>query len=211
MIDDDGLAGEIGCELEQLIELAGKHQRIEAQGVLAKCAKAGSPGWIGHQIAAGSKASGGVDVPCEDITNAAHASKPGLPCDEISGIARSERHLCDIAHGHAVLMGERIEPAGFADAIGRVPAGLAMHGRNDVLIGGRYAIIARQMRAANRREVAEAVAIARGGTEPGVTTEREVPEMMMGIDDRSAIDRHGQPAQGNNGIIILARGGTIAQ
>ena len=93
----------------------------------------------------------------------------------------------DVALGDGAGLVEGFEPARLADAILRRPARFDMHGRDDVLPGGIAAIVGRQIVAAERREIAETTRPIRARGEPGMAAEAEVPQVMVGIDDRTGI------------------------
>ena len=73
------------------------------------------------------------------------------------------------------------EPESLAEAVVRAPQGFDMRRRDDIVSPGVAEIILRQVVAPQWREVADA-------SEPRVTPEFQVPEMVMRIDDRTVLE-----------------------
>ena len=94
---------------------------------------------------------------------------------------------CDIAGGHAPRLTDRLEPLRLVERTVRIPGGLDVYGRDDVVSFGVVEIVSRQVVAPQRGDIAGTVG---GGREPGMAVEAEVPQMMMRIDDGAVIDGH---------------------
>src|SRR6202035_1604014 len=94
----------------------------------------------------------------------------------------------DIAQRDAADSVERLQPTGFAQTIVGGPAGLDMDGGDDILPRRVAAIVGRQVVALQRFEIAEPAKFAGAGGEPGMALKAEIPEMMMGVDDRAVVD-----------------------
>jgi hypothetical protein len=77
-----------------------------------------------------------------------------------------------------------LDPARLADRIARVPLGLDVHCLDHVVPGGVPEVVRRQVVAPERPIVAVAERHRRLVAEPRQVVAPEVPEMLMGVDDR---------------------------
>src|SRR5690606_25832433 len=100
------------------------------------------------------------------------AVEPGLRDDRVAEV----RALADLA-----------DPAGLAQRVGRVGLGLDVDRPDDVLAGAVAPVVPGEVVAADRRVVAVAERDRRLVAQPGMAVGREVPEMMMGVDDRQIV------------------------
>ena len=152
--------------------------------------QAGAPLRLVHDAVARSEAAGGIGVPAQYVAHPDDAIECRLLFDEGRSFERRQRHLCHVARCDAMRFVERLQPARLAEAVVARPACLDMDGGDDIVAGGIAQIVLRQIVLPERSEVAEPAALSRGRTQPGMSAEAKVPEMMVGIDDRPGIDIH---------------------
>lgn len=128
-------------------------------------------------------------MPAHDIADADDIRIGRLRCDEPSGVGTVERHAGDEAARDTRRAVEAREPAAFLQRMVVRPAGLDMHGRDDVLVRGIGAIIRNAVIAQDRREAAEnRLAAGRARCfQPGMAVQRQVPEMVVRVDDRPVV------------------------
>ncbi len=91
--------------------------------------------------------------------------------------------------GKAVAIMDIGDPARLADLVGAVPFGLAMHGRQHIVAGRIAPVILGQVVASERAVVAHEEIMARRGDEVRVFPLRQVPQMMVRIDQRDRVRR----------------------
>ncbi|GAB5510437.1 MAG: hypothetical protein Rhims3KO_18380 [Hyphomicrobiales bacterium] len=86
----------------------------------------------------------------------------------------------DITHGDPFWPGQRIEPVDLAQRIGRIPVCLDVNARGEVEPVGGGQIILRQAGLAEWRLPMSA--------KPRMPVQRQIPQVMMGIDDGPGIE-----------------------
>jgi hypothetical protein len=187
VVKDELLVRERRRELGRVGELAREHHQIEGDPVPSKQAKAGAPGRIVHDAVAGGEAAGGIGIPAQYVAHADDAVEGGMRFDQRRRLRAGERHVHDIAGRDALRLVQRLQPARLADAVVSNPAGFDMDAGDDVVLGGIPKIVLGKIVPPQRAKLTQAAALARGCGEPGVPAEAEVPEMMMGVDDRSRV------------------------
>jgi len=91
--------------------------------------------------------------------------------------------------GKAALLVNCVNPTCFAELVGAVPFGLAMHRRQHIVAGGIMPVIVRQVVAAQRTVVAHEKIMPLFADQIRVLLLRQVPQMMMRIDQRHRLRR----------------------
>ena len=100
--------------------------------------------------------------------------------------------MADNGGRHAVLFGDAVHPEGLLDLEAPVAFRLDMDGGDDIVAGGVAAVVRRQVVPAERGVVAEEEPAMRlRVVEPGIAERAQVPEMVVGIDDRQVGIGHG--------------------
>ena len=110
-----------------------------------------------------------------------------------------EPGMADDGGRHAVLPGDAVRPDGLLDLEAPVALRLDMDGRDDIVAGGVAAIVLRQVVPPERRKVAEEEFVRLQVGEPGIAKRLQVPEVVVGIDNRQVgiVGGHrGLPAAG---------------
>ena len=132
MVDDKDLVRESGRDARKFVGLPGIDHRLQMQPVPADGADAREPPRILHQIGARGEALGRVGVPAEPGAYADHAIIARLRGDGRFGAGGFQRHGGDVAVGDAVRLVQRLQPSRFLHRRRRVPAGLDVHGGDQV-------------------------------------------------------------------------------
>ena len=103
-----------------------------------------------------------------------------------------EPGMADNGGRHAVRFGDAVHPDRLLDLEAPVAFRLDMDGRDDIVAGGVAAIVRRQVVPPERRIVAEEeTAMRLRAVEPGIAKRVQVPEMVVGVDDRQVGVGHG--------------------
>ena len=100
---------------------------------------------------------------------------------------------------HAVLFGHAVHPDGLLDLEAPVAFRLDMDGCDDIVAGGVAAVVGREVVPFERRKVAEEEFVRLRAGEPGIAKRLQVPEVVVGIDNRQVgiVGGHrGLPAAG---------------
>src|SRR5205085_6190643 len=172
-----------------LCEMPERHPQIPGQSVFVEQRKAAQPALVLH---------GPRHARLDTIrrrrsdrfrADTAHQRAGRLRGDDFLSIVRVEPGMRDDGAGKAVLRVDLAEPAGFAELVGAIPFGLAMHGRQDVMAGSIAPVIRRQIILLERSVVAHEERLVLGAAQPGVLAEPQIPQMMMRVDQRDRLRR----------------------
>ena len=107
--------------------------------------------------------------------------------------------MADDGGRHAVLFGDAVHPDRLLDLEAPVALRLDMDGRDDIVAGGVAAIVGREVVPFERGEVAEEEFVPLRAGKPGIAKRLQIPEMVVGIDNRQVgiVGGHrGLPAAG---------------
>ncbi|MNG02173.1 hypothetical protein D3C84_851850 [compost metagenome] len=119
------------------------------------------------------------------VANAAHALVTRLLGHDRDGVGMVQPGLRHDCIRYAVTGGQLLDEAGFADRVLRVPFGLDVHRLHDVMMTGIGEVILGKIATLERTVITVAKRDAGLGRQPGMVIDRRVPEVMMGVDDRS--------------------------
>lgn len=188
VIEHELQAGKGGGQSSGIRQLPGKHHQIEDQATRSETRQAAAPCRFVHDVGPGGEAAGRVRVPAQNVTDAGDTLKGGLRFDQGMGLGIGERHMYDVARRHPAGFVKAVQPAGFADAVFGEPAGFDMDGGDHTVAAGIAPIIVRKIVPPERSEITEPASIGGRGAQPRMPPEAQVPEVVMGIDDRSCIE-----------------------
>jgi hypothetical protein len=123
------------------------------------------------------------------VTGFAHQRKRRLCGDDLLGIVGMEPGVRDDAARETVAAMNLADPAGLADLVGAVPLRFAMHRRQDVVAGRIAAVVLGQVVPAQRGVVPHEEIAARLAYQVRMLPLRQIPQVMVRIDQRDRIGR----------------------
>lgn len=189
MVENEKLVWKVSHQSFSLPKLAGKNHQIEDKSERLQPCEAGAPSGIVHEVAARCEPARRVFAPTQDIANADNARKARLRLDQCGGLSAGKWNMGDIPRRDAIGFIERFKPSRFANAIVAHPPGFDMNAGNDILPNRVATIILGQVVAFERREIPETAECACADREPRMTVEAQIPQVVMGVDDRAVIYR----------------------
>ncbi|MNR06281.1 hypothetical protein D3C85_1223460 [compost metagenome] len=131
------------------------------------------------------------------VANAAHALVTRLLGHYRNGVGMVQPGLGDDCIRYAVAGRQLFDEAGFANRVLRVPFGLDIHRLHHIMRTGIGEVILRKIATLERTVITVAKRDVGLGRQPGMAIDRRVPEVMMGVDDRSIPKlTHGAPRRG---------------
>ena len=122
-----------------------------------------------------------------------------MALQDLRAVLLVEPGMADDGGRHAVRLGHALHPGGLLDLARPVALRLDMDGRDDIVAGGVAAVVLRQVVPPERRKVAEEELVRRRVGEPGIAKRLQIPEVVVGIDNRQVgiVGGHrGLPAAG---------------
>ena len=186
VVDDDLRIGKGPREVERIAELTRIDHHVEREIEFLKQAEAPPPGRIPHQVRALVEGPGGVLVPAQDLTDAAHVGVCAVGLQHRFGIRLFEQGVGDDAVRETVLIGDALKPAGLGHRV-LVKTRLDVDRLDQPDVGHVRQIVGEQVVADERRSAAEHH-LARAVGEPRIAARSQVPEMMVSVDDRAVVE-----------------------
>ena len=193
VIENELLVGEIRRKPRRIRQLPGEYHQVEAHAVALEAGEACPPSGFEHDAVAGGEAAGRVGVPAQDVADADHPFETRLLIEQGLGARVAQVHMRHVACRHAAGLVERFEPSGLADAVIRLPARLDMDCLDDIVIAPIAAIISRQVVSPDRIESSESTTPRGHGAQPGMAVKFQIPQVMMGVDNRSVVELRHDP------------------
>jgi hypothetical protein len=100
-----------------------------------------------------------------------------------------EPRVSDERIGHAVLIGDRVQPTRLSHLIVAIPFGFHVHGGHHVVVCCVASIVGRQVVALQTLVWAEEEVLVGAIAQPGVVVAIQIPQMMVRIDDRNVLEK----------------------
>jgi len=188
VIEDELLVRKVRGQPGGIRQLTCEHHQVETHAVALETSEALPPFGLIHDSVTCRKPPRRIRIPAEDIANPHDPFKCRLLVEQGLSARTAKRHMRDIAGCDAARLVDAFQPSGFADAIISLPAGFDMDGRDDVEIVRVAPIVRSEIIPPDRIERTETTAPRGFWTEPGMTLELQIPQVMMGIDDRTVIE-----------------------
>ena len=187
VVEDDVRIGEGAGEVERIPELAGIDHHVEGEAETPQQAEAAPPGGIPHQVGALVEGPGGVPVPAQNLADAAHVALRAVRFQHRAGVRLLEAGVSHDPVGEAMLVGDGLQPACLGGRVVPQKTRLDVDRLHQVDAGHVGPVVGEQVVADERRRAAEHH-LARAVGQPRVTARVQLPEMMVGIDDRPVIE-----------------------
>jgi len=117
------------------------------------------------------------------VAHAAHQRQRSVGGQHIVQVVAIQPDLRGQRVRRALACGQRCHPAGLAHGVGAVPFAFHQHAAQQPVRPGGAGMVGGQVVVADGRVVAIAERYARQPLQPGVRVVRQVPEMVVGVDD----------------------------
>ena len=180
--------GVFATDLRGFLQVVPGDAQIPGQVVFGQQAKAGTPLRVLQATLLAAHAAVRAIGDHRLGTDAAHQRKFAMPGEDFLRVRFIHPGMRDNGVGHAVLRVDTGQPLGFGDLLAAIALGLDMHRADHFVQRGVAAIFGRQVIAAQAGVVAEPGMLA--GLQPRVAQSAvQVPQVMVGIDDRDVEQR----------------------
>ena len=126
-------------------------------------------------------------MPAQDLADAAHVGLRAVGLQHRFRVRLLQARVGDDPVGEAALVGDALQPAGLGGRVVLQKTRLDMDRLDQIYAGHVRQIVVEQIVADERRGAAEHHFAGAVG-EPGIATRAQVPEMMVGVDDRPVIE-----------------------
>ena len=187
MVDDDLRVGEGAGKVQSVAELAGIDHHVEGQIEPPQQAEAAPPRRILHQVGALGEAPGRIPMPAQDLADTAHVGLRAVGLQHRFRVRLLQARVGDDPVGEAALVGDALQPAGLGGRVVLQKTRLDMDRLDQIYAGHVRQIVVEQIVADERRGAAEHHLAGAVG-EPRIATGLEIPEVMVGVDDRPVIE-----------------------
>ncbi len=191
VIDDNRRLRMPGDQVHELGRMPPRRLQLEVQAMARQQRIASLPLRIGHGARGPLFDTVGRGRRCRLMSYAPHQREGSVAGQHVLNVAAIEEGAGNMSGRRTVGRGDLAHPAALGDGIGFVPLSLHRHRGDDAMTRRDRPVVGRQKVSLERRVVAIAERDHRLVAEPGVVVPVEIPEVMMGIDDRDIAIRHG--------------------
>lgn len=197
MVEDHQGVGECARESRGLTQVPPGSLEIEGETVACESRVSRAPAWIPHRARGTLGDRAGRRRGLRLVTDTADERASGLAGEDRLDVVPVEPRLGDHGAREPLLDGQFLHPARLADGVHRIPLGFHVDRADDPVVSRVRPVVGGQVVAPERPRVAVAEGRRRLVPEPGMPPERQIPEVLVSVDDGQVV-RVGQHVPGTS-------------